>query len=130
MTLPVVEVTICDKEYRITPSFRVVEAIEERVNVHEFNDSLAAGKPYYKDTAWILWAALRYGTEEREVPSYQEVGQWSMYEQMESIKSASRVFVAAINPGESEQVTRKKKQATRQESTSEASESESTSGSQ
>lgn len=128
-TLPTVEVTVLDKEYRVTPGFRVIEAWEERINAMDYNQRLMDGKPLYRDTAWIIWCALRYGTEatrDSEVPTYEEVGQWCMYEQGESIVTASRIFAAGVNPGREESTTRKKKPQKQQESPSKDSESGST----
>ena len=106
--LPIVELTVCDTEYRVKPGFRVIEAWEERVGIHEVARGIMGGNPRYKDMAWVVYAAVRYGDEDgKKAPAYYDVGDWVMSNFEDAVRACNDLIGVALNAGSEE--TRPKK---------------------
>lgn len=132
--IPVIEATILDKTYRITPRFRVVAAWEERFTEREFLSRIS--DPKRSDIAWLYWCALRYGTEadrDSDVPTLDEIGEWIMSNQVYAGDIAVRLHFAGYNPDRWDEIKknldtaeerRKQKQSSKQESSEPTTESQ------
>jgi hypothetical protein len=105
--IPVIDARILGKDYRITPTFRVVEAWEERFRRSEFIERIQ--DPRYSDVAWMFWCALRYGTDaqtDRDVPTYREIGEWVLQADNQRYAGdlAIRLHFAAYAPDRWEEI--------------------------
>ena len=106
-----VEVDVLDKSYTVTPGFRVMEAWEDRVSIHGVAKDLMSGTPKYKDIAWIIYSAVRYGKEDDDpqAVSYNDVGEWVVSNLREAVQACHDLIGAALLAGSEEPRPKKSK---------------------
>ena len=101
-------VTFNGREYQVSPSFAVIERIEQRFDLYSFMQSVAARSGRTRDIAWVLYCSL---AEAGEDIAYADVGEIVLDDIGAAMAAAVDIVSAAISGGPEKPAADDKKKA-------------------
>ena len=91
-----IDIEFAGKKYTVSPTFAVIEKIEQKFDLMSFLRSVQGYRARVKDVAWILYCAI---TESGEEVQYPEIGELSLSDFDGATVAATEIVTEAVSAG-------------------------------